>query len=188
MKTACLLLVLIGMTSAAIQQRASPVYTPAVSSVGVSSSINTSPLKSVSSGTTPMTPAPLPSVSPQPIAQARESVASDASMIQSTAVNPSTPSQNYYVYYYPNQRDVPNGSVVGQPNSSSILSWNGWGDVAAGAGCLAMVLVGGGILYSRYGTEVKSRALRELKDLTAEDAARMARGVLRALEKFNKHE
>lgn len=86
------------------------------------------------------------------------------------------------MYYYPNQGQT---ATVGQPNSSSIWTWSGWTDVAAGVGSLALIVVGGGILYSRYGTEVKSRALRELKDLTAEDAARMARGVLRALEKFS---
>lgn len=87
------------------------------------------------------------------------------------------------MYYYPNQP----GQVgtVGQPNSSSILRWEGWTDVAAGVGSLALVAVGGGILYSKYGSQAQTRALRELKDMTAEDAARMARGVLRALEKFS---
>lgn len=41
------------------------------------------------------------------------------------------------------------------------------------------------MLYTKYGQEVKTRALRELQDLSADDAARMARGVLRALEKFS---
>jgi hypothetical protein len=50
-------------------------------------------------------------------------------------------------------------------------------------------VVGGGLLYNTWGgtttlEKVKARALRELSELKAEDAARMARSVLRAIERF----
>lgn len=186
MKTVPLLIaLLVGISSAAMQQRPSPVYQPQVTSTGsTTSTMNGLPLKSTSALTnSPMAPAPLnPAGSSQPVAQARESIASEASMLQPTAVNPSTPSQNYYVYYYPNPN---NEGSVRQPDNSSIWSWAGWTDVAAGVGSLALVAVGGGILYSRYGNEVKSRALRELKDLSTEDVSRLARKVYVALEKLS---
>jgi len=185
MKTVPLLIALmVGISSAAMQQRPSPVYQPQVTSTGSTTSMNGPPLKSTSALTTsPMTPAlPNPAGSSQPVAQARESIASEASMMQPTAVNPSTPSQNYYVYYYPHNG---NTATVRQPDNSSVWSWAGWNDVAAGVGSLALVVVGGGILYSRYGNEVKSRALRELKDLSTEDVSRLARKVYVALEKLS---
>jgi len=59
--------------------------------------------------------------------------------------------------------------------------------VGYGGSALALIVVGGGLLYNgMYPAvkEVKARAMRELKELKAEDAARMARSVLRAIERF----
>lgn len=89
------------------------------------------------------------------------------------------------MYYYPNQEQGAVGTAVGQPNSSNILRWEGWNDVIPGAVSIALVCVGGGILYSKYGKEVKARALRQLQDVSMDDAARMARSVMSAIEKFS---
>jgi len=90
------------------------------------------------------------------------------------------------VYYYPNQDQGTAGTAVGQPNSSDILRWDGLKqDVIPGVLCAGAVLAGSYILYTKYFKEVKARALRHLKDISMDDAARMARSVMSAIEKFS---
>lgn len=90
MKTAFLVTLLVGLSSAAMQPRRTPVYQPQVTSTGSTANVNGTPLTATSAQ---MTPAPMPPVSPQPVAQARESIASEASIVQPSVVNPTTPSQ-----------------------------------------------------------------------------------------------
>ena len=59
-----------------------------------------------------------------------------------------------------------------------------WMDVGVVGVSVVMLGVGGYLIYNNVGTHVKARALRELEELTYDDATQMARRVLRAIEKF----
>jgi len=146
----------------------------------------------------------------QPAAEERESTSFQAaeSNVKSTVgtsptantaqVTPQTPNpQHYTVLYYPNtqiqgQQQQPQQGYPNTVTSAGVYQQPGvdfWtkyrmNDVLVGGAVLALVLGGGSILYPKL-VNVRARALRELSELKAEDANRMMKGVMRAIQKFS---
>lgn len=170
-----LLLSLLAVASAAMQQVRSPVYTPNLNNN------NNQPQQAKTllnpdnnpKAVNPMNPA-------MPQAQAREGTAAE------NVAAPAAPAQNYLVYYVPEagHNGFRQGAVGTYATEPGFFSRIPWVDVGVVGLSVVMLGFGGYLIYSNVGTNVKARALRELQELTYEDATQMARRVLRAIEKF----
>jgi len=91
--------------------------------------------------------------------------------------------QNYKVVFYPN---VQQQYQYPQPGTQGAENWwvqNHLDTVFVGGLSLAMIVAGGLIVYPRFVT-AKARAMRGLSEMKSEDASRMARGILNAIEKI----
>ncbi|XP_021961125.1 uncharacterized protein LOC110856854 [Folsomia candida] len=139
-------------------------------------------------GSTPAKQAELPLASPaMPApqqAQAREGtvpVTGDAAAVNTSPNN----AQNYMVYYYPEYRagQTP-ATAVPYDSSPSVFSRIPWVDVGYVVVSLGLIIAGGTVVYNGVGSQVKTRAMRELAGIDFDDASNVARRVLRAIEKF----
>lgn len=93
--------------------------------------------------------------------------------------------QNYMVYYYPEYRagQTP-ATAVPYDSSPSVFSRIPWVDVGYVVVSLGLIIAGGTVVYNGVGSQVKTRAMRELAGIDFDDASNVARRVLRAIEKF----
>lgn len=74
--------------------------------------------------------------------------------------------------------------LPGPGTDESFWRMDNWREIAAGSSSLVLFVAGGYFLYDWY-TKNATTTFRKLREMNLDDAAQMARRVLRAIENFH---